>query len=81
MRLVTVSALNTLLPTDERKAAGNKAVERAASANVVLSERYHVLRTVPTHQVLTADDFQENSVTSSSLKSVMRSTTFAISVI
>lgn len=57
--LVTVSVLNTLLPTDERKAAGQAAVERAASARVALSEWNQVLHTAPTHHVLTADDFRE----------------------
>ena len=57
--LVTVYVLNTALPLQTRRAAGLAAVERAAIPNLKMSgwSEQHVLRTVPTHEVLTAVHF------------------------
>ena len=56
---MTVYVLNTRLSLAERKEAGQALVERIGAANVAMSgwSDYHVLRTTPTHEVLTSDDF------------------------
>jgi hypothetical protein len=56
---ITVYVLNKTLSPADRKAAGQAAVEKAATPNVAMSGwgEQHIVRTAPTQDVLTATDF------------------------
>jgi hypothetical protein len=57
--MVVVYLLNTAIPAAERKAAGQAAVERAASSQVAMSgwSEYYIQRSTPAHNVLTETTF------------------------